>query len=403
MIAEPQSSDNRNAEHQRLVVFSDDWGRHPSSCQHLVGHLLDRHPTLWVNTIGTRSPKWSTEDFGKIATKLGQWAVKPNPHPFERNRPTVVNPMMYPGFRKRWQRRLNARLVAHAVNQALGPRHAKEQRVAVTTVPIVADVAARLRVDRWVYYCVDDFTVWPGLDGTVIDAMERQLVRNVDRIVAVSQTLQQRLASWGRDSVSLSHGIDLDHWTSNEPSGSHHRPPTLGTRGLINDWAQLKKPIVLFWGVVDQRLDTECCLALAQATGTLILAGPQQSPDRRLAVSGNIRMPGPVPYADLPALARAADVLVMPYADLPVTRAIQPLKLKEYLATGKPTVVRKLPATAPWSDAADVVETTRQFVQTVTQRATQGIPIDQQQARKRLQNESWTAKATFFEQVLFAP
>ena len=61
----------------------------------------------------------------------------------------------------------------------------------------------------------------------------------------------------------------------------------------------------------------------------------------------------PVPYEELPSLAARATVLVMPYADLPVTRAMQPLKLKEYLATGKPVVVRALPATGPWADCLD--------------------------------------------------
>ena len=36
-----------------FLVFADDWGRHPSSCQHLIRQLLARYPVLWVNTIGT--------------------------------------------------------------------------------------------------------------------------------------------------------------------------------------------------------------------------------------------------------------------------------------------------------------------------------------------------------------
>ena len=32
-----------------FVVFSDDWGRHPSSCQHLFRQLLPRYRTFWVN------------------------------------------------------------------------------------------------------------------------------------------------------------------------------------------------------------------------------------------------------------------------------------------------------------------------------------------------------------------
>ena len=55
----------------------------------------------------------------------------------------------------------------------------------------------------------------------------------------------------------------------------------------------------------------------------------------------------------------------MPYADLPVTRAMQPLKLKEYLATGKPVVVRDLPATEPWADCLDVAETPEAFAAAV--------------------------------------
>ena len=54
----------------RLVVFADDWGRHPSSCQHLVGGLVDRFDVLWVNTIGTRPPRLSVEDAGKAVGRL---------------------------------------------------------------------------------------------------------------------------------------------------------------------------------------------------------------------------------------------------------------------------------------------------------------------------------------------
>ena len=40
---------------RNILIFSDDWGRHPSSCQHLARRLLRRHRVLWVNTIGMRA------------------------------------------------------------------------------------------------------------------------------------------------------------------------------------------------------------------------------------------------------------------------------------------------------------------------------------------------------------
>jgi hypothetical protein len=88
----------------------------------------------------------------------------------------------------------------------------------------------------------------------------------------------------------------------------------------------------------------------------------------------------------------------MPYADLPVTRAIQPLKLKEYLATGKPTVVRDLPAVRPWADCLDLVDTAESFSKAVRLRLAEGLPEQQQRARARLAAESWQEKARLFEQ-----
>jgi glycosyltransferase involved in cell wall biosynthesis len=161
------------------------------------------------------------------------------------------------------------------------------------------------------------------------------------------------------------------------------------------------RPIALFWGVVDTRLDTDWCMALATALGgTVVLVGPAQAPDPRLREHRRIVMPGPADYQDLPALAREADVLIMGYADLPVTRAMQPLKFKEYLATGKPVVARQLPATAAWADAADLVTDSERFVQTVVRRAAEGVPADQLQARERLARESWDEKARQFERWL---
>jgi hypothetical protein len=92
----------------------------------------------------------------------------------------------------------------------------------------------------------------------------------------------------------------------------------------------------------------------------------------------------------------------MPYADRPVTRAMQPLKLKEYLATGKPVVVRDLPATRAWADAADLARTAGEFVAAFRARLRTGLPVAQQAARRRLVDEGWERKARAFEALVLA-
>jgi glycosyltransferase involved in cell wall biosynthesis len=93
----------------------------------------------------------------------------------------------------------------------------------------------------------------------------------------------------------------------------------------------------------------------------------------------------------------------MPYADLPVTRAMQPLKFKEYLATGRPVVASALPATQGWDDCADLTSTPEAFSDAVRTRSAGGLPESQRLARGRLVGESWAEKARQLEAWALQP
>lgn len=363
-----------------LLVFSDDWGRHPSSCQHLVQHLSARRRVTWVNTIGLRPPRFDRATAARSYEKLHSWYRQPVSNG-NGSGLHVVNPVMWPSFRSRFARGVNRRLLGRVARRA--GRNGPEP-VIVTTLPLVADLVGRVRSARWVYYCVDDYSVWPGLDGSTLLDLEASLVAKVDIIIGASQVLQSRLARLGKPSHLLTHGVDLDFWR--KPVLPHRVP-------------NFTDPVILYWGVVDRRMDLAILQSLSErlTTGSIVLIGPQDNPDPALLRLPRVRLYPPVPFEALPALAARAAVLIAPYADLPVTRAMQPLKLKEYLATGKPAVVRKLPATEPWADCANVVETPEAFAVAVLERLRTGLPEDQLRARQRLEGESWAAKAAQFE------
>jgi glycosyltransferase involved in cell wall biosynthesis len=368
-----------------LLVFADDWGRHPSSCQHLIERLLPRRRVVWVNTIGTRPPRfdWSTVKRG--GEKLQQWF-------FPRADPSracegavavpnlrVVNPKMWPSFRSRFARSLNRRLLLRAVRPIVDAMPVPP--IVITTLPLLADLVGAFPTARWVYYCVDDFGAWPGLDGRTLSGMEAEFVPKIDVVIAVSETLQRHLQELGKSSHLLTHGVDREHF---------RRPSKLETQATD----------VLFWGVIDRRMDLTFVRKLSETLteGSIRLVGPQDNPDPRLLRLPRVQVQSPVAYEELPALAASAGVLVMPYANLPVTRAMQPLKLKEYLATGRPVVVRKLPATEPWADCCDVCDSPDQFSSAVLERLKTGVPPSQIAARTRLEHESWAAKAEQFEE-----
>ncbi len=368
-----------------LVVFADDWGRHPSSAQHLIRQLLPTRPVVWVNTIGTRPPRLDRQTARRVAGKLRGWTRRPASVATDHApSPVVLNPKMWPAFASPLARRLNRALLARCLTPVLESLPAPP--VVVTTLPLVADLVGKLPAAKWVYYCVDDFSVWPGYDGPTMLRMERDLVAKIDRAVAVSDTLVEHLAELGRPAELLTHGVDLAHWRVPPDAG---RPP---------EFVGIPGPWVLFWGVIDRRLDLDFLrhLSARPAAGSVVLIGPQEDPDPALFTLPRVFVRPAVAYARLPALAQAAAVLVMPYADAPVTRAMQPLKMKEYLATGRSCVVRALPSTRPWADALDVADSPAAFMALVIERLTSGVPAAQTQARGRLAAEGWAAKAAVF-------
>lgn len=357
------------------LVFSDDWGRHPSSCQHLVRHLLPEQPVTWVNMIGTRRPAldWATARRG--FEKLGQWL---RPTAIEKLPPNlnVLSPRMWPGFGRPLERKINRGWLTRQLRPQV--ERMPEAPVAITTMPTAADLVGVLPVSRWVYYCVDDFSLWPGIDRAAAARLEDRLIDTADVLIAVSEPLCERMARRGRTAHLLTHGVDLEFWSS---------------------VAGLTPPLIVFWGLIDRRLDVEVLRELS-VLGTVVLIGPEDRPDPAIADLPRVVRRAAVPLAELPAIASEADVLVMPYADLPVTRAIQPLKLKEYLATGKPAVVRDLPANREWADCLDLAATPAEFATAVRRRLATGLPAEQLSARKRLAAEDWSAKAAEFAQLV---
>ena len=374
---------------------------------------------LWVNTIGTRAPRFDVQTMKRVTEKFRQWGSskisnRSNQNQSETAAPRVqthdnlqvINPKMWPWFGSGRDRRLNRWLLSRQLTSLIS--QLPKPVVGLTTLPITADLPDALPVDRWVYYCVDDFSQWPGLDGDTLRTMDRAMIQRADSLVAVSETLQKMIADEGRSSSLLTHGVDVDFWRVSENicrAGLHTRPDAKksGQDGSGDpSYIAANGSTVVFWGVIDRRMDTASLMQLSRdmTNGTIVLIGPQQDPDPAVLALPNVKTLPAQPITALPAIANQASVLVMPYADLPVTRAMQPLKLKEYLATGKPVVVNRLPSTDAWSDCLDVAESPEQFSRLVRERMSSGIPTSQNSARNRLQQESWNSKAAQLELVL---
>src|SRR5262245_41660075 len=121
-----------------LIWFADDWGRHPSSSQHLARHLLPRRRIHWVNTIGTRKPRLNVATLSRGVEKLRHWSSRTSVE-LPANL-SVSSPRMWPWFTYQWDRWLNRALLSRHLR-----RHIATSPIIVTTLPLTADLIGCVR------------------------------------------------------------------------------------------------------------------------------------------------------------------------------------------------------------------------------------------------------------------
>jgi glycosyltransferase involved in cell wall biosynthesis len=107
------------------------------------------------------------------------------------------------------------------------------------------------------------------------------------------------------------------------------------------DQSNIPRPRLGFYGVLDERLDTDLVEAMAALKpkwhfiyiGPIVKIDPKSLPQRK-----NIHYLGSKNYNELPTYLAGWDIALMPFALNESTRFISPTKTPEYLAGGKPVI-----------------------------------------------------------------
>lgn len=217
---------------RNFIVFSDDWGRHPFSCQHIMQHFLPGNKLLWVNSIGLRRPRLSIKDFKRCVQKLRSFITKPSQERLPDNL-IIINPPMLP-FANRLVRMFNRRSVITAVEKKI-IEMGMTAPIVLITVPNATDYLGSFNEILSAYYCVDEFSEWPGVTKNLVKEMETKLLAQVDFVAAVSDQLVLRKATANGPTRLLTHGVDIAHFKHTSCSFKHCPPVPFFKIPLLSD------------------------------------------------------------------------------------------------------------------------------------------------------------------------
>lgn len=359
-----------------LVVFGEDWGRHPSATQHLIMRLKAQRRVLWVNSIGLRRPRFGTRDLVRAVSKIagalrGQTPSGSVPSP---DGVSVLSPfaVSWPGSRAAFV--ANRALLKRQIGRRMS-RDRIERPILWTSLPTALPAVGALGERASVYYCGDDFGALAGVDHGPVAAMEARLIERVDLVLAASEQLARRFPA--NKTMLLPHGADI----------SLFRAPTARAADL-----PVGRPIAGFYGSIADWIDTQllCEVADRLPDWQFVFIGSVETDVSALASRANVRLFGPRPHAVLPSYSQHWTASILPFRDCPQIRACNPLKLREYLAAGRPVVSTPFPALDDYRDCVSVVRGCDAFVA-----ALRACPADNGTAMRqaRVAGETWEARA----------
>jgi glycosyltransferase involved in cell wall biosynthesis len=372
-----------------IIAFSKDWHEDPTSNHHVLRELAKTRRVLWLNSLATRKPNLgSARDLGKIKRKLREFvkgAVNVE------NDLWVATPLVLPLPQSKVASFLNRQILRGTI-RALRAQLGIDRFHLMTFLPNTAPYVGRLGEDLAIYYCVDEWATFPGLDREGTLAMERKLLESVDATFTTSLALREKKAAYCRNTFLAPHGVDYAKFARALDD----------SLAVPDDLAKLRGPKIGFFGTLRDFLDYELMAHVAKARPdwSLALIGQELCDIGPLKGLPNVHLLGQKKHDELPAYCKGFDVGLIPYRIDNDVKFINPLKLREYLSAGLPVVSTNMPEVQPYAHLCHIADTGDQMVAAIERALTEGSKQERVARSALMKTETWQARVAAIMRVI---
>jgi glycosyltransferase involved in cell wall biosynthesis len=181
-------------------------------------------------------------------------------------------------------------------------------------------------------YHIDDEYTFSAAVKKPIEEREARLISRVDQVFIHSPALLEKKGQLNPQTTFVPNGVDYQAYAT-----PRVEPP---------DLEPIPHPRMGYVGIIKHQLDLPLLAALAERhrRWSFVLVGPQRHRGERTALiqrlsqMPNVYFLGGKPVDALPAYVQHMDVCMLCYEVREYTQFIYPLKLHEYLASGRPVV-----------------------------------------------------------------
>jgi len=379
-----------------IICFGgeDWWYHHPHSKAHLMRKFAQAgNKVIFVNSISMGLPNLAHKDLlPRIKRKLGSYSKLARQTD---EGITVVSPASLPFFGSTAARSLNRRAIAAQIG-GLAKRRGMNNPVLWIAIPTAAEMIGSFSESVIVYQVSDKYdanTMDHATDPALIRKLHEHAIDAADIVFYSGRKLFSEASRGCNYSYLLEQGVDYQHWSKVSTNQIEIAPeieriahPRLGYFGAIEPW------------LVDQELIKRA--ARERPDWQWIFIG-NKSRGLEIEDLPNTHFLPPVPYAELPRYAAGFDVCVLPWeTEQAFTSYGSAIKVREYLATGKPVVISPLPEYEPMSDVLRIARSRDQFLMLVEDALRENDPTLSTKRQRSVVSGTWDARAEWVSNLI---
>jgi glycosyltransferase involved in cell wall biosynthesis len=379
-----------------IICFGgeDWWYHHPHSKNHLMRRFARAgNKVIFVNSISMGLTSVANKDFlPRINRKLRSYAKLARTTP---EGIIVVSPAALPFFGSAGSRAVNRRLIGAQIG-ALARSRGLSRPILWIAIPTAVEMIGRFHESLVIYQVSDKYdanTMDHATDPALIRQLHERAIERADIIFYSGRKLLAE-ATQGLDrSYLLEQAVDFDHWSKVANGGLEVAPeiariprPRLGYFGAIEPW------------LVDQELISRA--ARERPSWQWIFIG-NRSRGLDIEKLPNTHFLPAVRYDDLPRYAAGFDVCVLPWeTEQTFTSYGSAIKVREYLATGKPVVISALPEYESMRDVLRIARSRVEFFRLVAEALDERNPDAVRRRQASVRDGTWDARAEWISGLI---
>lgn len=304
----------------------------------------------------------------------------------------VYSPFTLPVHHLPWARQINEMILRYQIYY-VARKLLLVNPIVWVACPAACDTAIKMRKRLLIYQRTDRFEEYPNIDVNIIKTYDLKLKASADLTLFVSDMLFDEEAGQCKRAVYLDHGVDYEMFSMAEQD--QHKP---------EDIKDIPKPIIGFFGTIDDHtfdIDFVETVVDLLPQMSFVFVGSASSDINGLKKRKNVWLLGQKPYDQICHYGKCFDVAMMPWKQNRWIEVCNPIKLKEYLALGKPIVSTAFPELQKYWNVVYQAKTAEEFAERIKKALAEDTPDCVAARRKKVEASTWNSKAQLVLKELF--